>query len=144
MVHSKMFSKPPLLHEARVLLYGKVVQMFRVLRCTEDNISCLDAVYFLNFLARNMVWILLLVIMRQAHGFQSELVVINEVSIATNQQIETHEFIELKFTDLCMFKRLRNSTSLPGPSLKDYYLLQIVRFLESLEDTTDLCSPILS
>ncbi len=92
-----------------------------------------------------MVLFLLLVILRLVHSIESELVVINEVSIATSQRFETHEFIELKFTDLCMFKRLRNKTSLQGPSLKGYYLLQIVSFLlEPLEDTTDLCSIILA
>ncbi len=55
-----------------------------------------------------------------------EVIVINEISISTGQQIETREFVELKFTDFCLFKRWRNAMLGKGPKLNGYYLLQLV------------------
>ncbi len=55
-----------------------------------------------------------------------ELVIINEINLSTGQKIETWEFVELKFTDFCLFKRLRNTSSGKGPSLNGYYLFQMV------------------
>ncbi len=54
-------------------------------------------------------------------------VVINETNLSTGCPIETKEFIELKFTDFCLFKRGRNNSTKKGPSHDGYYLFQIVR-----------------
>ncbi len=55
---------------------------------------------------------------------QLENVVLNELNAETPNSVRSMEFIELRFTDQCLFKRAVEGTGY-GPSLDNYYIFMI-------------------